>query len=49
MIDVSRRLDPGEEPLCPLCDNPILLYGDWEIVMAHGAFFLAHASCVEDE
>jgi len=45
-IDVSHLVDEGQEPLCPLCDQPILFNG--VPAVAHGSLFMICDDCAEE-
>ncbi len=47
-IDVSEHRDPGDFPLCPLCDNEIHESEDVALAVSYGSLAAVHAWCLSD-
>ena len=40
--------EPEEMPLCPLCDQPLLIFEEVVVGLAHGCGALVHLPCCEE-
>lgn len=47
MHDISHLVPEGQESLCCLCDNPVI-FADYAIAIANGAYVLVHKHCLSD-
>lgn len=48
VINVDGHVDHDDMPLCPLCDQPIFKYEEFEIITAINTLAIAHKWCVEE-
>ena len=47
MEDYSENIMTEDMPLCPFCDQPIMSYEPYRVIVAHDCKALAHECCVE--